>query len=34
VAGARGLGMGELYSRDGTHLATVAQEVLLREKTR
>lgn len=34
VTGARGLGVGQVYARDGVHLATVAQEVLIREKTR
>jgi len=34
VVGARGLGIGQLFGRDGTHLATVAQEILLRERTR
>lgn len=34
LVGARGLATGELYSRDGLHLATVAQEILLRERTR
>lgn len=30
--GARGLTTGELFAHDGTHIATVAQEVLLRER--
>jgi acyl-CoA thioesterase-2 len=34
IVGARGLGIGQLFGRDGVHLATVAQEILLREKTR
>lgn len=34
LVGARGLGIGELFSRDGVHLATIAQEILMREKTR
>jgi len=34
LVGARGLGIGQLFGRDGTHLATVAQEILLRERTR
>jgi acyl-CoA thioesterase-2 len=34
VVGARGLGIGQLYSRDGLHLATVAQEILIRQRTR
>ena len=34
IVGARGLGIGQLFGRDGTHLATVAQEILLRERTR
>lgn len=34
VVGARGLGIGRLFSRDGVHLATVAQEILMRERTR
>jgi acyl-CoA thioesterase-2 len=34
VVGARGLTIGQIYSRDGAHLATVAQEVLIRERTR
>ncbi len=29
--GARGLGLGHLHSVDGTHVATVAQEILLRD---
>ncbi|MEZ5165816.1 MAG: thioesterase family protein [Acidimicrobiales bacterium] len=31
VYGARGMSFGEIWSRDGIHVATVAQEVLLRE---
>jgi acyl-CoA thioesterase-2 len=34
VNGARALGLGQVYARDGTHLATVAQEILIRERTR
>ena len=34
LVGGRGLGIGQLFGRDGTHLATVAQEILLRERTR
>jgi acyl-CoA thioesterase-2 len=34
VVGARGLTIGQLYSREGVHLATVAQEILIRERTR
>jgi acyl-CoA thioesterase-2 len=34
LTGARGLAIGEVFSRDGVHLATVAQEILLRERTR
>ena len=30
LAGARGLSLVELFSRDGTHVATVSQECLLR----
>lgn len=33
VVGARGLTIGQLYDRAGTHLATVAQEILIRERT-
>ena len=29
--GARGLGIGHVFSTDGTHVATVAQEVLMRD---
>ena len=32
VAGARGLGIGRIFSRDGVHLATVAQEILIRKR--
>jgi len=32
--GGRGLSIGEVFALDGTHVATVAQEVLLRERTR
>ena len=32
VAGARGLGIGRIYSQDGGHLATVAQEILIRKR--
>ena len=31
VYGSRGLAFGEIWSRDGTHIATIAQEALLRE---
>ena len=34
VVGARGLALGQLYGQDGVHLATVAQEILIRERTR
>jgi len=34
VIGARGMALGQVMSRDGIHLATIAQEILLREKTR
>ena len=34
LTGARGLAVGEVFSQTGVHLATIAQEVLLREKTR
>jgi acyl-CoA thioesterase-2 len=34
VVGARGLTIGQLYSRSGVHLATVAQEISIRERTR
>lgn len=34
LVGARGLGIGELFDREGRHLATVAQEILMRERTR
>lgn len=34
IVGARGLAIGQLFGQSGTHLATVAQEILLREKTR
>lgn len=34
VYGARGLAIGELWSHEGLHIATVAQEVLLREARR
>jgi acyl-CoA thioesterase-2 len=34
VTGARGLSIGQVFSRDGVHLATIAQEILLRERTR
>ena len=30
-AGGRGLALGHIHAADGTHLATVAQEVLLRD---
>ena len=33
VYGARGISFGEIWSRDGVHVASVAQEVLLREAT-
>jgi len=29
--GARGLGIGHVYTADGTHVATIAQEVLMRD---
>ena len=32
VAGARGLGIGRIYAQDGVHLATVAQEILIRKR--
>ena len=32
VAGARGLGVGRIFSRDGVHLATVSQEILIRKR--
>ncbi len=32
VAGARGLGIGRIFSQDGVHLATVAQEILIRKR--
>lgn len=34
LTGARGLSIGQVFSRDGVHLATIAQEILLRERTR
>ena len=34
VVGGRGLTVGQVYSREGVHLATVAQEILIRERTR
>ena len=34
VMGARGLSIGQVFSRDGVHLATIAQEILIRERTR
>jgi acyl-CoA thioesterase-2 len=34
LTGARGLALGEVFSRDGVHLATIAQEILMRERTR
>jgi len=34
VTGARGLSIGQVFSRDGAHLATVAQEILIRQRTR
>lgn len=34
VVGARGLAIGQLFGLDGVHLATVAQEILIRERTR
>ncbi|RMH78828.1 MAG: acyl-CoA thioesterase II [Actinomyces sp.] len=34
VYGARGLALGEVWTRDGVHVATIAQEVLLRERRR
>lgn len=32
VAGARGIGVGRIFSRDGRQLATVAQEILIRRR--
>jgi len=32
IAGARGVGIGRIYARDGRHLATVAQEILIRKR--
>jgi acyl-CoA thioesterase II len=32
IGGARGLGVGRVFSRDGVHLATVAQEILIRQR--
>ena len=29
--GARGLGIGHVYTAEGTHVATIAQEVLMRD---
>ncbi len=34
VVGGRGLTVGQIYSRQGIHMATVAQEILIRERTR
>jgi acyl-CoA thioesterase II len=34
VVGARGLAIGQVYDRGGVHLATVVQEILIRERTR
>ena len=34
VTGSRGLSIGQVFRRDGTHLATIAQEILIRERTR
>ncbi len=34
VAGSRGLAIGEIWTRDGLHVATMVQEVLLREARR
>ena len=34
VTGARGFSLGQIFSKDGVHLATVAQETLIRERTR
>ncbi len=34
VVGGRGLTIGQIYARDGVHMATVAQEILIRERTR
>lgn len=34
ITGARGLSIGQVFSRDGKHLATIAQEILIRERTR
>ncbi|MEZ4289655.1 MAG: thioesterase family protein [Myxococcota bacterium] len=34
VVGARGLGLGRVHDRNGVHLATIAQEILIRERTR
>ena len=32
ISGARGLGVGRIFSREGVHLATVAQEILIRKR--
>ena len=34
LTGGRGLTIGEIFASDGTHVATVAQDVLIRERTR
>ena len=34
VTGARGLSIGQVFSQGGVHLATIAQEILIRERTR
>jgi acyl-CoA thioesterase-2 len=34
VVGGRGLTIGQIFGRDGVHVATVAQEILIRERTR
>ncbi len=34
LANARGLSVGEVFAPSGTHVATVAQEILIRERTR
>jgi acyl-CoA thioesterase-2 len=34
VVGGRGLTIGQVFGRDGVHVATVAQEILIRERTR
>jgi acyl-CoA thioesterase II len=34
IAGGRGMVVGQAFDMDGTHIATVTQEVLLRERER